>query len=193
MSSIKLTFTKYALATLLAMSAVGAQAGGSLSVMYGNKSMDKNDWEPLDSQTEIGFGVAYQQADWPLAMVVSYTSSEDSFTDDMSFTVPVKFKAETTEVDFGVRKNVTEDKAKVFIEGGLGLISAKITASDSVTSESESDSAMGFWFGAGLDVTVADAVSVGALVRISNASVTLFDFDAEAGGTHFNVFAAYHF
>ncbi len=193
MRNTKLTLTKYVLAVLLVISSVGAQASGSLSVMYGKKSMDKNDWEPLDSQTEIGFGVAYQQAGWPLAIVGSYMSSEDSFTDNVSFTTPVKFKAETTEVDFGVRKNVTEDSAKFFIEGGIGSISAKITASDSSSSGSESGSAMGFWFGAGIDVTVADAVSVGALVRISNASVTIVDTDAEAGGTHFNVFAAYHF
>jgi len=186
--------TKYAMAVLLTTLAVNAQAGGSFSVLYGNKSLDKNDWDTLNSQSEFGFGVAFQQTDWPLAFVVSYLASDDSYTDN-TFSIPVKVKGETTEVGFGVRKNVTEDRAKFFIEGGLASISAKLSATNTVTSASasESDSAMGYWFGAGLDVMVSDTVSVGALVRLSNATVTMFDVDGEAGGTHFNVFAAYHF
>lgn len=193
MPTTKIKLAKYVMALLLATLAVNAQAKGSFSVLYGKKSLDSTDWDPVDEQTEIGFGVTYQQTGWPLAMVISYLSSDDSFTDNESFTRPVKYKAETKEVGFGVRKNVTEDSSKLFIEGGLASISAKISASDSFRSGSESDSAIGFWFGAGLDVRVAEAVSVGALVRISNASVTLADIDLEAGGTHFNIFAAFHF
>lgn len=192
MPNTKINLAKYAITLLLATLAVNVQASGSFSVLYGKKSLDSNDWDPVDEQTEIGFGVTYQQAGWPLAMVISYLSSDDTYTETF-LGETFKVKGETKEVGFGVRKNVTEDKAKFFIEGGLASISAKFSVSDSTDSISDSDSAMGFWFGAGLDMRVADAVSIGALVRMSNASVTLFDVDGEAGGTHFNIFAAYHF
>ena len=62
---------------------------------------------------------------------------------------------------------------------------------------SDSDSAIGFWGGAGVDVMVSNALSVGLLGRMSNATVTLGKgddaLDLNAGGNHFNLFAAYHF
>ena len=189
-----LKFTKYAAAIVLATLWGGAQAAGTFSVLYGQKSLEKSDWEPLDSQSELGFLVTFQQPDWPLAFAGSYLSSEDSYTETAFFTVPVKITAETTEVSFGIRKNLSEERVKVFVEGGLASISAKITVKPTgFASSSDSDSAMGFWFGAGLDAMVGDSVSIGGLVRLSSANVTLGDVDVAAGGTHFGLYAAYHF
>ena len=166
-----LNLMKYAVTIILAMLWGSAQASGTFSVLYGQKSLDKTDWQPLQSQSEFGLGVTFKQPEWPLELVVSYLSSTDSQIDSTNFSPPAKFTGETTEVGFGARKNLTEDKAKVFIEGGLASISAKATLKNTVSgfSISDSDSAIGFWFGVGIDAMIGDSVSIGGLVRLSNA------------------------
>lgn len=173
---------------LLATLTSGVYAASNISIMYGNKSLDKGDWEPVESQTEFGLGFEYQKPEWPAALVVTYLSSEDSETIS-----GIKLTGETTELGIGARKYLVEDRARFFVEGGLANISADVSVSAFGVTVSESDSTIGFWLGAGMDFMVGDAFSIGFLGRLSNASVTLFGVDAEAGGTHLGVFAAYHF
>lgn len=214
MSNAKTTLAKYAVALLIATLCGGAQAAGSFSVLYGQKSLN-SEWDPFDSQTEFGFGIAFKQSQWPVSVVGSYLSSSDSlsesgdgFLGNNFVTIKQEIEASTEEVGLGIRKYLSEEQAKFFIEAGLASISGKLKNTVSangqvVISESISDSAMGFWFGAGVDMKVADAVSVGMAVRLSNATLTFsatdpdtgeeISEDFKGGGTHFNVYAAYHF
>lgn len=185
--------TKCATAILLATLANGAYAAGSITVLYGQKALNKNDWEPVESQSEVGFGIEIQELNWPVALVASYLKSDDSSTAvDPDFGV-VGITGETTELGIGARKYLGDDKTRLFIEGGLASVSAEMGAKLFGVSVSDSGSAIGYWLGGGVDVMLNDAWSVGVLGRISGAEVSLFGADGEAGGVHFNAFASYHF
>lgn len=175
---------------MLATLCGGAQAADSYSVsaLYGKKYL--NDWEPLDSQSEFGLGVTFQPPTWPFIGVVNYLRSKDSGTDTIE-SLPLKYSGQTAELNFGVRKNLTDEAIKVFAEGGLAYLSAKFKIVETVTGESERDSgsSLGLWLGAGVDVMVNNSISVGGLIRLSKGRY----MEPSIGGTHFNLYATYHF
>ena len=168
----------------------GTQAADSysVSVLYGKKYL--NDWEPIDSQSEFGLGMTFLPPAWPVTLVGNYLRSKDSATDTTE-SPPEKHSGQTTELNFGVRKNLTDEAIKVFAEGGLAYLSAKYKIVQTVTGESVRDSAssLGLWLGAGVDVMVGNSISVGGLIRMSKGG----DMEPSIGGTHFNLYATYHF
>lgn len=174
---------------MLATLCGGAQAADSysLSVLYGKKYL--NDWKPIDSQSEFGVGMTFLPPAWPFIGVVNYLRSKDSGTDTTK-SPPEKHSGQTAELNFGVRKNLTDEAIKVFAEGGLAYFSAKYKIVP-VAGETRRDSAssLGLWLGAGVDVMVNNSISVGGLIRLSKGR----DMEPSIGGTHFNLYATYHF
>jgi opacity protein-like surface antigen len=57
---------------------------------------------------------------------------------------------------------------------------------------SDSGSTTGFWFGGGLSYQVSDTVSIGAIARISQGELSLFDVNAAVGGTIIALTLQYH-
>ncbi len=192
MRGAHLIFMKFAMATILLTLTNGVYAAGNFSVMFGNKTLAESDWRPVESQTEYSLGFEFQNPGWPLALVMTYSNSQDSAAIPI-FSGDVKMTGETTALNIGARKYLTKDHVRVFVEGGLTSISATIDFEFQGVSASVSDSATGYWFGAGADAMVSNALSVGVLGRMSNASVTLAGNEFEAGGTSVGIFAAYHF
>lgn len=194
-------FLKYLTVVLLAILGTEASAAGSVNVLYGKKSLNKTDWQPVDSQAEYGFGVEYQKLGWPVALVASYLNSKDtgeSQYPDYGFNT--LDTGETAEFAIGARKYLTKNQVRVFVEGGLVSIRTEIRvqpyaihSGDGGHLAVDTATGHGLWVGAGADILVNDALSIGVLGRASDATVTMFDVEGEAGGVHFNVFAAYHF
>jgi hypothetical protein len=193
MRNAHMKLTKYAVGVVLATLWGGAQAAGifNVSAHYGQKFLNQVDWEPTETQSEIGLGLTFTEPGWPVEMVWNFLHSSDSGTDSGNPNAALKVSADTTELSYGARKNLTEGAVKVFAEGGLVSISATSKGIDTVTGDSVtiSDSALGLWLGAGVDVMLGNAVSVGGLVRLSKADAS----DSALGGTHFGLYAAYHF
>ncbi len=189
----KIFFSINFIATLLLTTLTsGAYAAGSFSILYGEKSLEKNDWKPVESQTGFGVVGEYKEPNWPVALVATYFRSEDSAL-LTGAGANIKITGETTELGFGIRKYLNENRLRFFVEGGLISISAKIKAEVFGVSASDSDSNIGYWFGAGADVMVNDTLSIGLFARKSDASVTLGGVNGEAGGTHAGISATYHF
>ncbi len=193
MSNWGSTLIKHAAALMMATLWSTAQAAGlsgSASLIYGHKYLDQGDWGPVDSQSEFGVGVTYQVPEWPVPVVGYLLFSSDSGTDSTTSS-SVKVTGKTTEFSGGARKNLTEGSTKVFVEGGLVYISAKGTGKDPITDKPllSSDSALGLWLGGGLDAMLTPTVSVGGLIRMSKADAK----SDSLGGTHFGLYAAYHF
>ena len=173
------------LATLLLATlgtATQAEESFSVSGLYAKKYLHQTDWEPIETQTEFGLGGTYPLPNWPVTVVGHYLRSKGSGTN---------VSGETTELSFGARQNLTEGATKIFAEGGLAYILGKKKFENSTTGEStkESDSRLGLWLGAGLDVMVSNTISLGGLVRLSKAD----ENGSALGGIHFGVYAAYHF
>lgn len=164
-------------------------------VFYGTKSLNKTDWSPLQSQSELGLSVAVENPDWQYTVVAIYSSSKASgkTTPDIP---DVEFDGSTSEIGLGLRHVIEgdSDEMNFFIEGGAVQISAKFSGTDLTTGEklSNSDSALGYWVGGGLDYQVSDTFSVGLEARMSAADVKLFGLEVGAGGTHLGVTLRYH-
>ncbi len=188
-------FKNYLLSAFLTASASPAFAAGGFTIMYGNKSLEADNWRPVESQQEAGFSIEFQGPGWPVTAIASYLTSEGSATAyGPGYTL--RIKGNTTEIGLGVRKYLAENRIRPFIEAGLMRVTAKLSAE--VTgyysgTASDSDSGNGFWLGAGINTLLSDAWSIGFLGRISTADVTLGGLNGEAGGKHFNFTATYHF
>jgi opacity protein-like surface antigen len=171
---------------------------GNLNVFFGQKNLDKDDWEPVDAQTEFGIEFDFRKKDWPVNIAIDILRSSD---DDKvyeydpflgSFSADVK--GTTTEFNIGIRKIWEEfPSIRPFIGGGLSYIRAEVEASiPGIGSNSESGTGVGLWLGGGVYFTLGGHFNLGLEVRYSDADVTIAGVDANAGGTHYGLLAGYH-
>lgn len=179
---------------LMASSVVNADVStGNFNIMLGSKSLEEDDWGPeLDQQFELGALFDFRQAGWPVSIAADLLVSADSYTDAPG----VEITGSTVEINAGLRKHIeTGTGLTPYIGGGLALIKAELEAEASTgfgtVTITEDDAALGFWVNTGLAWTI-NQVNLGLDLRYSDAEVTLFGIDGEAGGTHFGVFAGYH-
>lgn len=160
----------------------------NFSVFLGQKKLDSNDWDPVDSHTEWGVIADLGRKDSVVNLVVSYVMSEDNATLNGS-----DFTGETWELGLGLRKLIpmAPDVAP-YIEAGVAFMDATFKQT-SVATGSSSDGAFGVWGGAGVSFAVGERLTVGVNTRYTSASATLLSKDREVGGFHFGVTAGIGF
>jgi len=170
---------------------------GNVNFFLGVKQLDEDDWEPLEEHDEYGISLDFKQKTWPVSIAIGYLSSSDEETVSMYVsglgTVSFDMEAETTELSFGIRK-IWDDSPSIrpYIGAGIALISAEAKGSALGVSVSDDDTATGFWLGAGLYFTISERFNIGFNFRWSKAEVTLYDVEAEAGGTHYGLLLGIH-
>lgn len=163
----------------------------NLNVFFGVKKLDKNDWDPLQSQTEMGILFDTKQKDWPVSIAIDilYSWDDEQYTN-------ATVKANTTELDLGLIKRwENAGSFSPYVGGGISLISAEGTISYSGYDYTVvDDSGVGGWVKGGASVTLDDGTNIGFELRYSQAEVELndFDYNYEAGGFHAGVFVGYH-
>lgn len=179
----------------------GESTGNANFFLLGTKQLDRDDWEPIDKHDEIGILLDFKQKNWPVSMAIGYLSSYDSGTTSAYFpdlgTVTFYLWHETTELSFGIKKIWDGSPSlRPYIGCGLALISmeAEVTGyfPGMATTVSDNDTAMGFWIGAGVYFTVAESSNIGFNLRFSQAEVTMFGGEFEAGGTHYGLLLGFH-
>lgn len=167
-----------------------AWAGGNMNIMYGQKNLDDDDWEPVEDQREYGIMLDFKANDnWPISIALDLL-----FSDDDADYLGMDVEGETREFNLGVRKYFpVTAQFKPYIGGGLAYIEAEASASFGGFGASVDDSEVGFWLSGGAVYTFAERINVGVDLRYSDAEVTIAGVDVEAGGTHLLVFAGVHF
>lgn len=162
---------------------------GNLNFFLGQKTLDKDDWEPLEEQAEFGILVDFKPQHWPLSIAIDLLGSSD---EEPIFGVDVQGR--TSELDIGVRKiwEIPGATIKPFIGGGLAFISAELEGRYGYASISDDDSGTGYWVNAGVYWTIGPAFNLGLEWRYSQAEVTLYGIEAEAGGSHGGLILGYH-
>jgi hypothetical protein len=173
---------------------------GNANLMIGSKALNEDDWEPVDSQAEIGAEVDFAKKSWPvhLAFAALQSSDEDTFyTDFNDQMMRTKIKASTSELRFGVKK--IWDQAPVirpYVGGGLAIIDAELKTSVGSGFQGGSvkndDQGIGLWIAGGIYWTLFNKLNLGFAVGYSKATVNLFDIDAESGGAHGAFCVGYH-
>ena len=170
---------------------------GNVNFFLGSKTLDEDDWEPLEDQAEFGIKVDFKQQSWPVSIAIdsSYSSDDGDLLIWDSFLgfVDLDIEGNTSELSLGVRKIWDHFPiVRPFIGGGIAFISAEMEGSAFGISVSDDDTAMGIWIGGGVYWTISEHFNLGLDLRWSKAEVTLFDEDGEAGGTHFGLLIGYH-
>ena len=158
---------------------------GNVRLAFGQKRLDSDDWNTLDRQNEIGAIFDLKKSTWPVSIALDvFYSGEDE-------NVPGAERGWTSEQHLGVRKIWTFDDSKFhpYLGAGIAFMQAEYEVIDSVQDDGNG---IGYWVGAGVDWRVSTNISLGVDVRYSQADVTIFDTDVDAGGLHTLVTLGYH-
>jgi hypothetical protein len=170
---------------------------GNLNLFLGQKTLDDDDWRPVEEQQAVGIQFDVRERPWPISLAVDLLASSDKdellVLDPGGGTLVRKVKGETTEVDVGFRKVFDEFRYfRPYFGGGLAFVSAKQKTTFRGETRSDDDDALGFWVAGGAYVTLADMLNLGLDFRWSRAEVELFGRDVEAGGFHAGLLVGYH-
>ncbi len=186
-------------AFMLPAAASGQDWTGNVNAFLGSKVLEEDDWEPAEEHDEIGVLVDFRPTAWPVNLTLGYLRSDaDESEFDPVTGLIVGLEAETVEWNLGVKK-IWEAHSSVrpYVGGGLAHISAEATVRLSVpglevTVGPVDDSGIGYWVNGGVYWTLGGSFNIGVDLRYSEASVSLFDVDVEAGGGHAGVLLGYH-
>jgi hypothetical protein len=179
---------------------------GNVNLLVGAKALDKNDWEPIESQPEAGVIIDIGKESSSLALTLGFmqSSSEDSkFSyltyDEYGNAADFKMEGSTTELRLGIKQTWKPATAmRPYLAAGVALIGAegKVTVRSTDTLESisvkDSGQSVGAWVGGGLYWIISRHLNLGFDLSYSAAKVTLFDTKAEAGGGHAALLVGYH-
>lgn len=166
---------------------------GNINLLIGQKSLNKDDWQPLDEQFELGVQYDFRPVEWPVNLAVDLLYSWDEGRLYDPWWGSIDLRARTLELDLGVRK-IWERHSYIrpFVGGGPALIWAEADGSAFGITVSDDNWGLGIWVGGGAYVTLVEWLNLGLQAKYSWAEVDLFDVDVEAGGWHLGALIGVH-
>lgn len=193
---------KPALTTILALGIISAQGipsvlaeglNNNVRLFTGEKQLDKDDWQSMESQGEFGLLMDFKKQEWPISIALDlFVSASDSYADDL-----INERGYTSEIHLGARKiwDLQAVDIHPYIGGGIAFIGAgfELRESQGEIKEDDSDSSIGTWLGAGAYWNITSSFNVGLDVRYSFSEVTIFDKDIEVGGMHAGLTVGFSF
>ena len=161
---------------------------GNLNFFLGQKTLDKDDWAPVEDHGEFGILLDFKPKSWPISIAIDILGSASEET-----LAGVVYKGTTSEFDVGVRKIwETGGPIRPFIGGGIASIAAEFEVSNGYFLLSDDDTSTGIWINGGVYWTLGKHFNLGLEARYSKAEVKLFGVDGEAGGSHVGLLLGYH-
>lgn len=166
---------------------------GNVNFTLGGKSLDKDDWDPVEDQGEFGIEVDFRQPSWPVNIAFALTGSNVTEDDIIIEGYSVEEEGSTSELRFGLRK-IWEPTPSMrpFLGGGLAFIGAELEGRAPGGTTHDDDSSTGIWISGGIYWTIGTSFNLGFELGYSHADIKLFDEDFEAGGTHAALLMGYH-
>lgn len=160
-------------------------ADGNIKLLYGSKSLDEDDWSPVEDQVAYGLLTDVKLAEWPLAIALDFV-----FSSDNTNYAGTDVEGKTNEFDLGIRwYSNAINNLRFYAGGGLARIAGEFEA----YSISDSDDGYGYWINAGIMLTLQEHFNLGVDFRYSKAQIDLFGVEGEAGGALVGVFAGLTF
>ncbi len=154
--------------------------------LVGARSLDEDDFEPVDDQFVLGATIAHEPAGWPIGIEFSVQRSDDSDTIDLPPFGSVGTDAELLELALGLRGSTPlgDSPFSVFAGAGVSLIEGDVTASFAGLQGSEDDSTTGFYFHTGAVWNSGENVHLGVDLRaLLGAELDLAGIDVDADYT----------
>ena len=157
---------------------------GNVRLFLGQKHLDSETWNTLDRQNEIGLFFDIKNSAWPVSIAFDIIGSGEDKNEAGAE------RGYTIEQHLGVRKfwSIADSGINPYLGGGLALIKAEYEV---IGETKDDDRAVGVWVGAGADWHLSQKLSLGIDVRYSQADVTIFDEEIDAGGFHTGVTLGY--
>lgn len=167
---------------------------GNVNVFLGSKALDENDWAPIEDQDEYGILVDFKQKGAPVSIAVDFLRSEgDGSAYDTYSRLYIHLVAEMTELNVGVRKIWDQqDSVRPYVGGGIAFIYADVSGSSRGVTVTDDNNGVGIWINGGVYWTLGTSFNIGFDLRYSQAQVSLFGVNVNAGGGHAALFLGYH-
>jgi len=171
-----------------ALSPAAGEWTGNANLLLGVKFLDEIDWEPLDEQVEAGIDIDFRRREWPISLAAAFVYSMDD--DDVD---GIDLDGSTAELRLGIRKIWEPDQTiRPFIGGGMVLLKADLDSEYQGAKISDDDTAVGIWINGGIYWTLNRFLNLGFNLGFSTGEVTLFGYDADAGGFQSALLLGYH-
>ena len=157
-------------------------SAGAVHLFVGQKLLDEDDWQPIDSQFEVGIDASLGDDDWPVWINVGLfranAEEELSAVEDLEGT--------TTEFSLGINKTWTRHQFRPFLAGGLAFVNSDIEVRDPDEIFEDDDSGAGLYAQGGGYWRLGKSFNLGGMLRYS-----VFSDDFEGGGFHVGLIAGY--
>jgi len=175
METMKRALTALSLCCLAVLFSTPAMAEGNINFAIGQRSLDENDYQPVDEQTFFGLTADFKK-DWPVDLAGGLYFSSKS--DEIAGT---EVSASVIEATFGVMKTWGDNSnMHPFLGGGLGIVQAKAEINDGFFSIEEDDTAPAAYAEGGIYWTLNRTFNLGVSGRFMTAPGIEFagqDFD----------------
>lgn len=173
---------------MLAFNVHAEQSTGNVNFFLGAKSLDSSDWDPVDDHASFGILVDFANPAWPVNIAIDFLGSYGEET-----VSGVKSEGTTSEINLGVRKiwNVGGTSMRPYIGGGIALVRGELKRTVVLTFIDD-DNGAGIWLNGGIYWTLGQSFNLGFDLRYTQAEITLYGIDREAGGTYGGLLLGYH-
>ena len=176
---------------LLGASCASAPAGEEappdtqLGIHAGWRGFDSGEWGPVDDQGAVGFEIVHEPSTWVVGLEAALFASER--TEDDFFVPPtstIDFRARTSELSFGIHKEMPVDYAGVhpYVGGGLSLLHAELRGEEGGLEREEDGDSPGVYLHGGVGFDVSETLFLGLDLRVRGGSdVDLLGDDRSTG------------
>ena len=186
------------LLVVLAAGAPGASAfEGNVNVFVGQKWLEKGDWEPIETQGELGVLLAFGETRSPIHFALDILHSEDDAMTEVEGLGAAEFQGKTTEYGVGIRKvfrrfAITHPHigaGATFAVGEFDVVFPGLGRSQ------VDDTAFGWWVDGGITWRLASHFNLGVEVRYSRYALEFGNIflanRVEGGGFHAGALVGY--
>lgn len=149
-----------------------------VALYLGERSLDEDDYEPVEDQTTFGLEFVHEGYDSVVGVEVGLMGSSDEAT-VLGFDV----EGRTNELYVGVHKSFGTAVVKPYVGAGVAYIHSKVEVSGA---GSDDDSSPAFYAHAGLTIDVTEGFFLGLDARtLFGSNMTIAGVDTDANYTQF--------
>jgi len=176
-----LGFTLVALAAVAVIAPARAEDVNLNFYPIAPRYLDKDFWDPIETQYSFGGTVDFGKAGWPLHLAFGLNGSAG---DSNNFD-PVAIGGVTgtiNELSFGIAKVWdTKGSTRPFVSGGVSFVNARIEADTFLGTVDDKDSTIGGWIEGGVYWRLTPHFNFGLFGRtLLGTKITLFGVDGDA-------------
>lgn len=154
-----------------------AYAGGNVNGTIGSRSLDEDEWEPLDRQPTIGVLADFQIGQTPLYIATGFQVSAD----DDEVAPGVDATAAVVDLSAGLKLMSTQGVLRPYVGLGIASVGVAVELDGAGVDEDDDDQSFGAYFGGGAILRIGRHFNLGADLRwIRGTDIELFEAETDA-------------